>query len=419
MKFKIVFFLLINLTIISSSSRVTSHLQPFLNPVKALSKQPYNMPYSSMWPMIMKGADLLNEKNKIDIFVDDCNKLSVENKKITSRRDYTKTFGTDVVVRIATYNVHIWADPRFKFQKNKALLTENIRKICTDSDQNIRPSTKVTTVFNVIEKLDADILLLQEAASDNLEEFEDYKKILKAMGYEYGTEFFGNMNEGIDTPYGPFGNWILSRYPFVEDPQVVHFEKQAEPTSPWKPEDRVHRCVIHAKIKLPNDQIVSIYVTHLDAFDVTESTRLEQIKELVELVLHDSTENILLAGDLNSIRPQDYQKFPTLWESIVADSWKREVPTPTDVLDYLKEKGFVDSFSLLNRLTPGFTTWSGTTIDFLMPQIAQWKLSIIDSGVYFDSASDHIPVFMDIKLDKKVLTTALATTRNRSSSAHR
>lgn len=375
-------------------------------PITSDYQQPYNMPYSSIWPETMKGKNL-SKKEKINIFITDCTNLSFQNplaKKAASS------------IRIATYNVHIWADPHFKFHKDRTMLSKKIIDIC--ATEHINPTTKVTPIFNVIENLDADILLLQEAASDTKEEFRDYQKILKAMGYRYGTEFFGNMNKDRDVPYGPFGNWILSRYPFMKNPEVFYFTKQAEPQAPWTKDDYVDRCVIHAKIQLPNDQILSVYVTHLDVFDVSETTRLEQIMELVDLIRTDQSENILLAGDLNSIRPQDYQKFPTLWELILADNLTHNESSSTVVLDYVQHNGFVDCFTLLNRLTPGFTTWSGTTIDFLMPQISQWHLPIVNAAVYFDAASDHVPVFMDMQLKSKNKSILQKKLPRRSSSTH-
>lgn len=295
--------------------------------------------------------------------------------------------------RIATYNVHLWADPFFKFKT--AEISSELAAIC--KDLTLSPKTKVTPVFDVIRKLNADILILQEAASDNLAEFQDYKKILMALGYEHGVEHFGNMNKDRQVPYGPVGNWILSKYPLIKAPEVFYFKDQMQPK---KADDYVDRCCVHAQIKLPNNQLISVYGTHLDVFDHTEKTRLGQIKQLVEIMTKDSSENILFAGDLNSEREQDYQTMSGLWDMIMQENQKRNEMILMLVLNYLKVHNFVDCFSLQKQATPGFTTWSGTTIDFMMPLITHWNLSIDDCGVYYDAASDHLPVFMDIILKK-------------------
>jgi len=46
--------------------------------------------------------------------------------------------------------------------------------------------------------------------------------------------------------------------------------------------------------------------------------------------------------------------------------------------------------------TPQFTTWSGSTIDFIFIKQNHTPLSIADCKVYFSGASDHIPVIMNI-----------------------
>ncbi len=355
-----------------------------------------SMPIASMWPRVKAGENLTANDKRAE-FIKNCQNLAIHN--ITEAKNPN-------VARIISYNVHAWANPFFKFSKD---ISPKLSEIC--ENEGINASSKVTPVFDVIDRLNADILILQEVASDKdhetgeLREFEDYKKILKALGYTHGLEmntpinelkFFGNMNKRLDHPqYGPFGNWIVSKYPFVENPVVTRFKAQCLTQQP-DPEDCEARCFVHAKIALPNGQTLSVYATHLDVFDPSERVRFEQIKELMAVVSHDESDQILIAGDLNSVRHDDYT--PAHWELIVQENTKRNHPTPTMVLDYLKDANFVDCFTQQGLSGPSFTTWSGTTIDFIFLKNSTWTLPI-NCFVDFNSASDHLPVGMDIILE--------------------
>jgi len=261
--------------------------------------------FASMWQQLARG-EILSAKDKKNAFIFDCKRLAeTENLKMEK---------TAHSVRIATFNVHIWADPHFQWRK------EDISPEFSALYQSLRipETTKLSPIFDTIRALNADILLLQEAASDNNAEFEDYKRILQELGYTHGIQFFGNMNKDREVPYGPFGNWILSKFPFAQDPKVTYYTTQMEHT----PEgEYVDRCVINGKIVLPNGQTVSVYNTHLDVFDHTEEVRKRQIQQLTDMVKEDDSDNILIAGDLNSVRPQDYSE--SLWNAIIQENQKR------------------------------------------------------------------------------------------------
>ena len=74
-----------------------------------------------------------------------------------------------------------------------------------------------------------------------------------------------------------------------------------------------------------------------------------------------------------------------------------ELFPPCVALNYLLEKSWKDSFEVSGFQPPQFTTWSGTRIDFLFLNPV-WNLPLKGSYVYYDWASDHIPVIMDIDL---------------------
>lgn len=320
------------------------------------------IPAASIWLDIAAGANL-SATDKKTSFITDCQELAGENAKINAHPHDAST------LRIATYNVHFWKDPHENW----------------------------STTLGTIAAIDADVLILQEVEFFNTEQYEEYKNLFKQQGFLYGTDVFGNTEDPSSGIL--FGNMILSKHPLESEPIITSFSTNYDQITT--------RCFINAKIKLPNGEVLSMYGTHLDVFDGTEAIRLEQIKELIAVVNADPSDHVLIAGDLNSVRQQDYMKPPSFWNLVVAENAKRGVPTPTLVLDHLQNNGFVDCFTKIGKPGPRFTTWAGTTIDFILLRNG-WQLPINDCAVYFDAASDHIPVLMDVNLQKSATKPAVS-----------
>lgn len=322
---------------------------------KQLSPVTYNqqrqvMYPSTIWQHLASGKEL-NRREKIQQFINDTAAFKNENAKIPAHVLNPKT------IRIMTHNVHYWTDP---FEK-----------------QNF------DTIFATIQAINPDILLLQEVSlKPMIQKFRDH-------GYTYG----GNSTfcKAADLYGAPFGNMILSKYPFTDIAERVY-------TDSFGAENR---CYTQAVIKLPNNKSISVYVTHFDVFDNSGKTRLNQAKELITDVNKDKHENILIAADFNSVRKNDYQysiNNKLVWNLLRADNEKRQDPTPTDLLELIESHNFIDSFSLLHVPGPKFTTWSGVVIDFIYLSYA-WSIPVIGSYVYYDSASDHLPVIIDLKVE--------------------
>jgi endonuclease/exonuclease/phosphatase family metal-dependent hydrolase len=356
------------------------------------------LPEASTWTKVRNG-DKLQAEDKQTLFIDQCKILASENSKIANH------VSNNALVRVVTYNVHFWTDPYSDYQTAK--ISEKLKIIC--QQQNIFSNSKITPIFDVIDSLNADILILEEVSSHKIpgrmemEEFEDYKKILFSLGYIYGLEqntsyedlqFFGNtiitnnMKDFKASPNGPFGNWIISKLPFIQNPIVKHFDNQHKYA-------HESRCYVHCIIQLPNNQILSVYGTHLDVYNEKELIRFAQITELLDTIRHDNCDNILIAGDFNSIRCEDYTSEQ--FELIIQENLRRGAPTQTLVANTLKTHGFIDCFTMNNQITPKFTAWAGTTIDFIILKCDTWRLTIDNCYVYFDAASDHLPVVMDLR----------------------
>ncbi len=313
---------------------------------------------SSIWNDIFQ-KKALSKKDKIDIFIDDCLKLKELNDGIPK---HTKHSGT---VRITTYNVHHWSNA-YKRKNN------------------------FDNIMQTIKLINADILILQEVSWGktifNKHSKEELIKKFRGLGYEY--LFFYPATQNL---FGaPFGNAIFSKYSFKISPTGKIFNINEKLY-------KENRCYLHAIISLPNNHTLSVYGTHLDVFNSSGTVRSKQIEELIKIIREDDHYNILLAADFNEIRQQDYD--PKIWDLIVKDNIKRKDKTPTNVGEHLIKNNFGDCFACTNTTMPQFSVWNGTVVDFIyLFNPENWQLPIAECYMFFDSASDHIPVIMDLMI---------------------
>ena len=339
----------------------------------------------------------LGRQQKVDKFRTICNQLgATENPKIPAK--------TADICRVATYNVHFWRNPYVKWGKKDKY----------DFDE----------IIKVIAKVNPDILILQEVAGGIMSWKDEFYKIFKGMGYGY-IACCSTSEKGVDAD-GNLYNCILSKYPFAKPAIKKQFTINPDITS--KDQNPEQRCFVGAEIQLPNNKHVSVYGTHLEVRPIImrtaqgekreltpENARKAQLEELVEYInANDKNNNIIIGADFNGFRKQDLQYTignKTLW-TILQESWSdilkvsdipRNVSSLADLqpsslaLDYLAGQGYRDSFAVSGFQPPQFTTWTGTRIDFLFLNSA-WNLPLKGSYVFYNWSSDHIPVFMDIRI---------------------
>ena len=316
---------------------------------------------SSIWTKVAKNKPYPDRKAKIQCFIDDCKNLEPLKKSISSH-----TFD-DGICRIATYNVHYWTDA------------------WTGGDQ----AANFDGILEVIKNINADILILQEVNWDesewnSLTNSEIIQKF-EALGYKYNI--FG---EAAHIYGAPFGNVIFSKYPFKKSfSEKYNIIVNGE-----------DRSYIYSLIELSPKNSISIFGTHLDVFDESGSVRKQQIEILTKKIDELKIDkNVLIAADFNEVRESDYQydvEGKSVWEMLKADNLQRHDPTPVTVADHLVKSGYIDCFSKANILPPKFTVWSGSMVDFIY--LKNWNLDIVGCYAYYNAASDHIPVIMDVKI---------------------
>jgi len=282
----------------------------------------------------------LNKTKKEKFFIQDCQNYENENKAMPKR------YPGDNILRIATYNVNEW-----RFQ-----------------------GYNLSGAQSVIQALEADIIILQEVTDEGHKEkidfqhkFEDYKNYFKKV------------------PELRFGNMILYKnVNLLHEPEVIWYKE---------PSSGEQRGYIKIVCSLGKGKELTVYGTHLDVNK--EANRIAEIKEIIEQT-EDSSENIIFCGDFNAIRTKDYPE--AILTLIKHDYATREAPFSTAALDALG-KGFVDCFTFAHLVGPKFTVWSGIVVDFIFLKKDSWNLPIKGCYVYYSTASDHLPVIMDIGLE--------------------
>ncbi|MCX5925632.1 MAG: ankyrin repeat domain-containing protein [Candidatus Dependentiae bacterium] len=302
-----------------------------------------------------------------DLFMQDCDRDQKQNGYIPEK--------DRSIARVATYNVHKWRNP-----KNK----RNYKGI-----------------LDTIKAINADVLVLQEVVfPDGNTCAADFKE----LGYEYQvSKDTGNT----------LHNMIVSKYPFIQEPikKVYTVDQDSR--------DLEKRNFINTRVQLPDGNTLSVYGTHLDVRDASGKKREEEVKELLAAAGADESKNILLAADWNAERKKDYQYTfrsqakpqsaaaavddKLVWDLLGANFKVRNPELgaiPTGALDAIETKGFQDSFTRAKvPVNPTYTVWTGTVVDFIFCA-PTWQLPVDGSYVYYSSASDHVPVMMDIELNQ-------------------
>lgn len=317
------------------------------------------------------GNDLENRLQRGPLFIKDMLRWAPENKHIP-RHSFNKS--SPSTIRIATYNVRFWTDPL--------------------------NNPNVEAILNVIKTINADILILQESLWDAnvLQNYgvDNLPVRFQKLGYIYGGL---NTLSRIWAPnFKNYGTVIFSKFPLT---QIFSDSYKSPLQSPKK------QGYSHASVMLPNTTI-SVYGTHLfvesisDEPSKAEDVRLEQLRQLTEIIAKDPSPNAFIAADCNAVRKKDFNyniNGISAWELADQDFIGYVgIHRPTHALQHLLSKGFKNSFDLYGISNPKVTTWAGIPVDhiFLSPT---WKLPIQGSYLFFDAASDHSPIICDVGID--------------------
>lgn len=250
-------------------------------------------------------------------------------------------------LRISTYNVHDFTD---RARKNTFdMIIKNIKLI------------------------NPDILILEEVYlfrknSANITKLIDHMKKIGLIYHSFGSTEI---------------NAVFSRYEFKSD--EIDLGK-----------DTIKRVNRYAQICNFEELQLVVVGTHLDVFDETGTIRKNQIIKIlnrIKIETKDNNESVIIAGDFNSLRRDDYAD--TEWKYLTDNDKLRKVKTIEDVVPIIEKNGYVDSFAMCDKTIVN-SVWSGRRVDY----IYGYDVIFSDSNIFRNTASDHYPIYADIELNQ-------------------
>ncbi len=253
------------------------------------------------------------------------------------------------IFRIMSYNVHFWQNPE---------ATQSALK----------------NMMHVIATVNPDILILQEVSPN--EGFAQGKYFLNSRAFnELQKLGFTDFSACNTVQSGWFGNVIASKKSLLDKNRFA-FVGQRE-------NSLENRCYSLAQTRLSTGDDLYVYGTHLEVRD-NGTIRLAQVSEIIQRIQWElPNSNVLLAADFNATRS-------------------------SGAIQLLQQNGYQDCFTYMGWHAPTFTSWAGTEIDFIFLS-PKWDLPLAGCYVYFDAASDHLPVIMDIELQRQPETSKIPT----------
>ena len=150
---------------------------------------------------------------------------------------------------------------------------------------------------------------------------------------------------------------------------------------------------------------LTIYGLHLEVDQIktghcNEDIREKQLEELVADAEQLPHKNVIIAGDFNTVREQDYCytiDHIDVWQLVKKAYASVNIAIEPHALGYLAEQGYRTSFELLNWHNPKYTNWASRALDFIFMSPG-WSLPIVGSYVYYTDLSDHLPIIADFRM---------------------
>lgn len=167
---------------------------------------------------------------------------------------------------------------------------------------------------------------------------------------------------------------LFSKFPIINS-KIIKLKQD--------PIQRLVRYAIVANIDIGEQ--INVIVTHLDVYDESEQTRLDQIKAIVTELNKSPITKTIVMGDFNSLRFGDYSHED--WNRITTHDLKRNVTPMTLVTDYLEQQHF-------ETRDINMSVWANRRVDYIYTK--KLNHSIIHHSTYPTNVSDHYPVYMDI-----------------------
>jgi len=278
-------------------------------------------------------------------------------------------------MRIVTYNIHGW--------------------------RTIDGQPNLVAVADTLEQIGADIVGLNEV---------HYPRVvagsagpaLEALAERLGMHFvFGpclRWPAQDSMPANAYGNALLSRWPILAS--AAHHLTPKEEDQQRLLETKEPRGLLEGRILLPDQQTLTVYVTHLDHTD--EEARSLQARVARTWLGRDRNRPHLVLGDFNAITRWDFAERAADFAEL-ADHAKGRNLTHGDkgpwVIDQMEKAGYTDLFRLFNA--PGARSYLSTEVAIRIDYgfASQPLVGAVQSCAIWmdaDGVSDHRPVVVEI-----------------------
>jgi len=241
------------------------------------------------------------------------------------------------------------------------VMTYNVHSFTNRQHQH-----KIEQIISLIKKINPDILGLQEV-NDIIPPYSSHSYFSEKM-IDFGYQVHYSKNRT---------NMVLSKYPFT----CVEIN--------LSPDKFIRERRNGLICNFPNFPDFQFALTHFDVFDNTGITRKNQAKLLIQNI---TTKRSIIAGDLNSLRRNDYTDEE--FDQIVKADHNRNVVTVFDAIPIIESNGWVDSFH--NQSPPNISVWSKRRVDYVFCK----NVPSIYSDVVHRTFSDHYPVYADVELEQ-------------------
>ena len=209
------------------------------------------------------------------------------------------------------------------------------------------------------------------------------------MNYVFGPCDRWQVTEHL--PVQSYGNALLTCWPIL-----ASASHRLTPI-----EGKEQRGLLEARIRLPNDALLTVYVTHLDHTD--EEARLIQLRALRTWTVRDRNRAHVVLGDFNAVHPWDYRDTLQTPLRLANNPRSGHMSPPRGplVIPQLEKAGYVDTLTLCGE--PGQASFIPSEEPLRIDYIWVNKVladRVLSAQIWHEQneneASDHRPVLAEI-----------------------